>query len=88
MNTSIDRFGRIVIPKEVRDDLGLDAGSVLRIETTRDGAIALYPAAEGHPLWIKEGITVYGGRAEEDLRDAVSRHRAGRLRRLSRRRKA
>jgi AbrB family looped-hinge helix DNA binding protein len=35
MRTTIDRAGRIVIPKTLRDALGLHAGEV---ELTRDGA--------------------------------------------------
>lgn len=31
MDAVIDRFGRVVIPKELRDALGLKAGSVLQI---------------------------------------------------------
>jgi len=27
----LDRFGRVVIPKQVRDDPGLKAGSILQI---------------------------------------------------------
>jgi len=32
METTLDRFGRIIIPKDVRDDMGLEAGAVLQIE--------------------------------------------------------
>ncbi|MBW2333424.1 MAG: AbrB/MazE/SpoVT family DNA-binding domain-containing protein [Deltaproteobacteria bacterium] len=32
METTLDKFGRIVIPKRVRDDLGLKPGAVLQIE--------------------------------------------------------
>ncbi len=31
MEITVDRFGRVVIPKEVREGLGLEPGSVLRV---------------------------------------------------------
>lgn len=36
MQTTIDRAGRVVVPKELRDRLGLSAGS--RIEIREEGA--------------------------------------------------
>ena len=32
METILDRFGRVVIPKKVREDLGLEPGVVLKIK--------------------------------------------------------
>lgn len=45
METTIDRFGRVVIPKRVREDLGLKAGEPLVIEEQAEG-ILLKPARE------------------------------------------
>ncbi len=43
MRTAIDRFGRIVIPKAIRDRLRLVGGEELEVEE-RDGVIEIRPA--------------------------------------------
>lgn len=43
MRTTIDRAGRVVIPKAVRDQAGLEAGAEVEVEF-RDGRIELEPA--------------------------------------------
>ena len=43
MKTTIDSAGRVVIPKAVRDDAGLEPGTELEIEF-RDGRIEIEPA--------------------------------------------
>lgn len=43
MRTTIDAAGRVVIPKSMRDDLGLDAGRNLNI-TMVDGKVEIEPA--------------------------------------------
>jgi AbrB family looped-hinge helix DNA binding protein len=44
MKTTIDRLGRVVVPKPIRDKLGLRGGERLEVEE-RDGVIDLRPAA-------------------------------------------
>jgi AbrB family looped-hinge helix DNA binding protein len=44
MKASIDRLGRVVVPKPIRDKLHLRGGEILEIEE-RDGVIELRPAA-------------------------------------------
>jgi AbrB family looped-hinge helix DNA binding protein len=44
MNASIDRAGRVVIPKSIRDRLQLRGGEKLEVEES-EGAIVLRPAA-------------------------------------------
>lgn len=43
MRTTIDAAGRVVIPKRIRDDLGLDPGRDLEI-TMVDGKVEIEPA--------------------------------------------
>lgn len=43
MRTTIDRLGRVVVPKPVRDRLQLQGGETLDVEE-RDGVIELRPA--------------------------------------------
>jgi AbrB family looped-hinge helix DNA binding protein len=74
METTLDRFGRIVIPKQVRDDLGLSPGSVLKLEE-RDEEIVLKPVVERSPLRFKDEILVFTGQVEGDLETALRRDR-------------
>ena len=43
METTIDAAGRLVVPKAIRDRLGLRAGSRVILEE-RDGAVVIEPA--------------------------------------------
>ena len=78
MQTILDRFGRVVIPKEVRDAVGLEPGAVLTVEE-RGEKILLAPLAEGKSLALKEGILVYAGKTVGTLTGAVKAHRAERI---------
>lgn len=82
MEATLDDFGRIALPKEIRDDLGLQPGAVLRIEE-RGGGILLRPADQMAGLVRKAGVLVFAGEAEGDLDSALTRDREERLRRVS-----
>jgi AbrB family looped-hinge helix DNA binding protein len=74
--TTLDRFGRILLPLPVRRRLGLKAGDRLRIAVEK-GRVVLRPeAAEGR--WeVREGIPVWTGSLPDGMADIV-----GYLRRL------
>lgn len=74
METTIDRFGRVVIPKKIRDDYSLEPGTQVRIEG-ESGVILLKPVRWEQHLRLKEGVLVYSGASVGDLDSAVSRHR-------------
>lgn len=77
METTLDHLGRILLPKEIRDDLGLQPGAVLRIEE-RDAGIFLVPeTSETHDPYLvrKGGVLVFTGQAEGNLEEAVQRVR-------------
>jgi AbrB family looped-hinge helix DNA binding protein len=82
METTLDRFGRVVIPKEIRDALGLKPGEQLKIEQT-DDEVVLKPLREESPIKMKDGVLVYAGTATGNLMEAVRAHREERLRRVS-----
>jgi AbrB family looped-hinge helix DNA binding protein len=53
MTLKIDKAGRVILPKPVRDRLGLHAGSDLEIQETPDGVV-LRPA-DRKPSMVKKG---------------------------------
>lgn len=77
MDATLDRFGRIVIPKKIRDNLDLMAGSQMRIEEIEDGVV-LRPI-HGEPNLIdQDGVLVFSGAAMGNIEDALRRHRTAR----------
>jgi AbrB family looped-hinge helix DNA binding protein len=81
METTIDRFGRVVIPKQIREDLGLEAGESLVIEGRSEG-ILLRPAREATGLRRKGRVLVFSGTETGDPGDLVRRVRDERLHKL------
>lgn len=79
MEATLDRFGRIVIPKRVREDLGLRVGSVLEIEE-REDQIVLSVRRDEPDLVREDGVLVYTGEAVGDLEQAVEAQRRARAR--------
>lgn len=71
METSLDRFGRVVIPKKVRDELGLRPGTVLQVEEV-DRTVRLRPIDTGGELVEDGGVLVFTGAAVGDLAAAVA----------------
>ena len=53
MTLKIDKAGRVILPKPMRDRLGLHAGSDLEIQETPDGVV-LRPA-DRRPSMVKKG---------------------------------
>jgi len=83
METTLDRFGRIIIPKDVRNDMGLEAGAVLQIE--KKGEKILLQPVHGEPkITEKKGILVFTGTAVGDVGTALREYRKPRLKKLAR----
>jgi AbrB family looped-hinge helix DNA binding protein len=82
MEITVDRFGRVVIPKEVREGLGLEPGSVLRVEE-REDEILLTPLRDRPPTRLKGGVLVFSGEPAGDLLGSVKRHRDERAKRMA-----
>ena len=78
METTLDRFGRVVIPKQLREDLGLQPGSVLRIKQD-DQKISIEPVHDEPTLVVKDGVLVYQGIATGDIERVIKAHRQERL---------
>ncbi len=57
MRTTIDSAGRVVIPKALRDELGLDGGASVEVEL-RDGHIELSVPVTAMRLEDRGGVLV------------------------------
>ena len=79
MKARVDRFGRLVVPKELRERHGLVPGSEVELEDSLD-TIVLRPLADLPGLVEKEGIMVFRGRATGELDSAIRSQREKRLR--------
>ena len=83
METTLDRFGRIIIPKNVREDMGLEAGAILQIE--KQGEKIVLQPVQGEPQVVeKKGILVFTGGAVGDVGSALQEHRRSRLKKIGR----
>ncbi|MFW6163465.1 MAG: AbrB/MazE/SpoVT family DNA-binding domain-containing protein [Planctomycetota bacterium] len=80
--TRLDKFGRIVIPKPIRDALGLEPGTELDI-AQENGAINIRPTVLSPQVKRKGHILVFTGKAEGDLLDAVRKQREERARKVA-----
>lgn len=80
MRTTIDRAGRIVIPKPLREAAGLAAGVEVEVEL-RDGRIELEPASAPMrerrvgPMLVFEPVAEAPALTAEDVRDILERLR-------------
>ncbi len=74
---TVDKAGRIVLPKPVRDEMELAPGDTLELESSED-QITLRPTRGDAPLRKKHGIWVF--RVGEPLTNSVVRKTANQLR--------
>jgi AbrB family looped-hinge helix DNA binding protein len=84
MTLKIDKAGRVVLPKPIRDRLGLHAGSDLEVEETPDG-VTLKPSARQPSMIKKQGLWVHTGKvpAGFDIAQAIRDDREERIRKLA-----
>ncbi len=82
METKLDKFGRVVLPKDIRDNLDLKPGQVLKIEKSDDEVI-LKPLRKESPLHVKDGVLIFSGTATGDITEAVRLHREERLKKVA-----
>jgi AbrB family looped-hinge helix DNA binding protein len=81
MKTTIDSAGRVILPKALRDRLGLAAGESLEL-TERDGKIEIAPAPTPMTLTkTKHGVVAVPDRKLPRLTDEIVRATLERTRR-------
>jgi AbrB family looped-hinge helix DNA binding protein len=84
MTLKIDKAGRVILPKPVRDRLGLHEGSDLEIVETPEG-VMLKPAELRPSMIKKEGLWVHTGKLPPgfDAVQAIKDDREERIRKLA-----
>jgi AbrB family looped-hinge helix DNA binding protein len=83
MTLTIDKAGRVVLPKPLRDRMGLREGSDLEVEETLEG-IVLKPVGMEASIVKKDGFWVYTGKVPRgfDVVRAVEEDREARIREI------
>ncbi len=84
MNVFVDKFGRIVIPKQIRDDFDIQPGTELHIIEGDGHKIVLEPASQQPCLMVREGLLVYNGTAAEDIEKSLKANREERIKKIAR----
>ena len=64
--TTIDRFGRVVIPKKIRDDFGLAPKVELEVEEGQN-EIVIHPKLDDSFVIRKKGVLVVRAKATEPI---------------------
>jgi len=82
MKTTIDRFGRVVVPKQLRDRFGLQPGTEVEIGAQGNDLI-IKQTSQLSPLQDEEGVLVFDGNATGDIAGSIRAQREKRLQRLS-----
>ena len=84
MHLRIDKAGRVILPKPLRDRLGLHEGSDLEMTETPEGVL-LKPAEQRPSVVKKQGLWVYTGKLPPgfDSVKAIRDDREDRIRKLA-----
>ncbi len=78
MEIALDRFGRMVLPKVVRDDFGLRPGDKLDAQEQGD-TIVLRPVRAEGVVQNKNGLLVVSSPCKGSIENAVDIHRRDRV---------
>jgi AbrB family looped-hinge helix DNA binding protein len=84
MTLKIDPAGRVILPKPIRDRLGLTAGADLEVEEA-PGEIILRPVQQQPSLVKRDGVLIHRGKLPKgyDWNRLVEDDREERLRKLA-----
>ena len=81
MITTLDKFGRVIIPKRFRERLGINFKSTLNI--AEDGKrIVIELVQEKEPVVDRNGILVFTGNLESPKSDLIKSDRNKRMHKL------
>ncbi len=81
MVTTLDKFGRVIIPKRFREQLGINSKSTLNI--SEDGKrIVIELVQEKKPVVDRNGILVFTGNLEDKKSELIKSDRNKRMHKL------
>ncbi len=82
-NVTVDDVGRMVLPKDIREAIGVSGRTVVKIEVVGNAAYITAPEPSARAIARKGGRLVYTGSLPEswDSGEAVRQMRERRLRR-------
>jgi len=78
MSRTVDEAGRVVIPKELRDKLGIEEGMSVEFHA-RERELVLTLSSTANPMSTEGGLLVHNGEPQGDLDEAVKTHREQRV---------
>jgi len=81
MVTTIDKFGRVIIPKRFRENLGISFETTLNISENGE-RIIIEPVQDNNPVVDKDGILVFTGKLDSKKNDFVHSDRNKRMHKL------
>jgi AbrB family looped-hinge helix DNA binding protein len=81
MVTTLDKFGRIIIPKRFRERLGINFGTALNI-SEENNRIVIEAVQEKEPVIDKNGILVFTGKLDDKAIDVIRNERKNRMKKL------
>jgi AbrB family looped-hinge helix DNA binding protein len=81
VKTKIDKFGRIVIPKKIRDDFGLKNNSEVLLEAEKD-SIIIHPDSTLAFVKDKDGILVVCSEPTETFTSFLKKEREDRIKQI------
>ena len=84
MTLRIDKAGRVILPKPVRDRMGLREGSALELVETAEGVV-LKPVEQSPSMVKIDGLWVYTGKVPHgfDIVQSIRDDREDRIRKLA-----
>jgi len=81
MITTLDKFGRVIIPKRLREHLGINSETALNISEDNK-RIVIELVKEKTPIVNRDGILVFTGKLEKKRSDLIKSDRNKRMRKL------
>jgi len=81
MITTLDKFGRVIIPKRLREYLGINSETALNISEDNK-RIVIELVKEKTPIVNRDGILVFTGKLEKKRSDLIRSDRNKRMRKL------
>ena len=81
MVTTLDKFGRVIIPKRLREHLGINTKSTLNI--SEDGKrIVIELIQDKEPVVERNGILVFTGNLDDKKGDLIKSDRNRRMKKI------